>query len=199
LGNSISYSFHANTTPPLGDDTYINSDDFSWLSLLVSKLNDTSKESCREIRALEYFYASWFLDESDRYPALYMSLESIFGDANRATQAVIDSIRGLIGSHIPDQRIRALSDLRAAVVHGGSPRVYDSSKYAKYYRKYREDPIRDLAILTAECLRKRIFDQSIYEKSDPNEAFIKKAIESGRIPPLKNTSILDGEHVQNNA
>jgi len=193
LGDSISCSFNATTTPPLGDDTHINSDDFAWLSLLASKLNEISKDSRREIRALEYFYASWFLDESERYPALYMSLESIFGDANRATQAVIDSIRDLIGMHIPEQRIRALSDLRAAVVHGGSPQVYDSSKYAKYYRKYRDDPIRDLAVLTAECLRKKIYNGCIYEKSDPNEAFIKKAVESGRMPPLKNTSILDGE------
>ncbi|MDX8405340.1 MAG: hypothetical protein R8K50_04235 [Mariprofundus sp.] len=192
LGKGVSYSHSPPATPPVGDDIHLDCEDIDWLTQLASKLNDRSKATRREIRALEYFYGAWFLGESDRYPALYMSLESVFGDANRATQAVIDAVRELIGTHVPEARIRALSTLRAAVVHGGSPQVFDSSEYAKYYHKYRDDPVRDLGILAAECLKRRVFGDQMKEKADPNEEIIRQAVESGKIPPLDDSSILDG-------
>lgn len=192
LGKDISYMHSPSATPPIGDDIHLDCEDIDWLTLLASKLNDRSKTTRREIRALEYFYGAWFLDESDRYPALYISLDSVFGDANQAKQSVTDAVRELIGTHIPEARIKALSSLRAAVLHGGAPQVFDSSEYAKYYHKYRDDPVRDLEILAAECLKRRIFGDQMKEKAYPNEEIIRQAVEPGKIPPLDDSSILDG-------
>lgn len=192
IGNRVSYVHSPPATPPIGNDIHLDCEDIDWLTLLASKLNNRSKTTRREIRALEYFYGAWFLDESDRYPVLYMSLDSVFGDANHATQAVIDGVRELIGTHVPEARIRALSTLRAAVIHGGAPQVFDSSVYAKYYHEYRDDPVRDLGILAAECLKRRIFGSRMKEKADPNKEIIRQAVEAGKIPPLDDSSILDG-------
>jgi hypothetical protein len=191
LDDSISFGLSEPSTPPLVTDVVLSVQDHDWLTQLSVKLGGRDKTAIREIRALEYFYRAWFMDSSERYPSLYMSLESIFGDANRATQAVIDGIRSLLGEHIPEARVRSLSDLRAAVIHGGAPEVYDSRTYARYYSKYEADPIDDLGILVAECLRKRIFGNSMYEKADPHAEFIEKAIESGQIPRFQHRTILD--------
>jgi hypothetical protein len=178
-------------TPALADDYEITGQDHPWMSLLAQKLEDPSAKTIREMKALEYYYRSWFLNPAERFPALYMALESVFGDVNRATQAVIDGVRDLLGHHVSDSRLRLLSDLRAAVIHGGAPEVYDSSKYAKYFRKYHDDPIRDLDLIVTACLRQRIFGGAMTERPDPHAARIDEAITAGRMPALKRSSILD--------
>ena len=188
---SLSMSITNPTTPALMDDIHLTKVDHSWLSQLSEKLADPSKQTEREIKALEYFYRAWFLDPSDRYPVLYMALESVFGDMARATQAVIDGVRELLGNHVAESRLRELSDLRAAVIHGGAPEIYDSRKYAKYYRKYDDDPIRDLGLVVVECLRRRIFDSAMIEHQDRHAESIAKAIDDGLMPPIKSSSILD--------
>lgn len=178
-------------TPALADDYEITRHDHPWMSLLAQKLEDTSAQTIREMKALEYYYRSWFLNPAERFPALYMALESVFGDVNRATQAVIDGVRNLLGHHVNDARLRLLSGLRATVIHGGAPEVYDSSKYAKYFRQYHDDPIRDLELIVTACLRQRIFMGAMAERPDPHAARIAEAITAGRMPPLKRSSILD--------
>jgi hypothetical protein len=187
--NSFSYSCATSITPSLMYKVCITSKDHSWLKVLSDKVFSNEKKIVREMRSLEYFYKTWFLDESERYPALYMSLESVFYGAGTA-KALIDAIINLIGDHISEKRIRGLTDLRAAVLHGGSPQVYDSSKYAKYYNTYKEDPITDLALLSAECLRLMIFEKHLTEKCDQNAVYIEAAIKSGKFPKIKDNSIL---------
>ena len=48
--------------------------------------------------------------------------------------------------------------LRAAVIHGGAPDVYDSSSYAKYFEDYEQDPVRDLERIVVRCLQIVVFE-----------------------------------------
>lgn len=179
-------------TPALMTNIELSGADRTWLPVLRDKLADERKATEREMKALAYFYQAWFLDEpSDRFPLLYMVLESLFGDAARATSAVIDGVRDLLGENISQRRLRALADLRAAMIHGGAPEIYDSKKYAKYYKDYKTDPVRDLELVVAECLRKGIFGSSLIEHADPRADEISRAVGKGLIPPMRHNSILD--------
>jgi len=169
-------------TPGLAEDIVITAADHDWLSVVAEKAIARERVSRRQIRALEYFYRGWFLDPRERFPVLCMTLDAAFGQANHATQAVIDGIRSTVGEHISDQRLRTLMELRASVIHGGAPDVYDSRKYARYYDQYDADPIKDLELVVARCLRKLIFDDSLTDHPDPNAQLIKAAQEAGRFP-----------------
>lgn len=188
--NGVSVSVSEPVTPALADDWTITRAEHSWLSVLVTKLEEPDPQTVRQMRALEYFYRAWFMGPADRFPALYMALESIFGDANHATQAVIDGVRGLLGEQVEEDRLRLLSYMRAAVLHGGAPEVYDSSKYAKYVRRYHDDPVRDLDIIVAECLRKRIFQGALAPMLDPHAEVIARAVREGRMSALQRSTIL---------
>lgn len=191
--NSFTVTFPAPATPALMENIVVTNDDHEWLEILSTKVMSASKVTRREIRALEYFYRAWFLDHSERFPILCMALDSIYGDANHASQAVIDGIRNLLGDGIEEDRLRLITNLRAAVIHGGAPEVYDSKKYAKYYDNYGSDPVGDIGIVIAECLRRKIFGQTLREHTDPHAMLIAEAEASGHIPASKRGSILDGE------
>ena len=191
VGNCIRFEFSDPITPAVAEDISITKIDHKWLKTLSEKLTEENKTTQREMRALEYYYRAWFLDPSERFPVLYMTLDSIFGDASHASGSVINGIRSLLGNHIGTARLRLLSDLRAAVIHGGAPEVYDSSKYPKYYEKYDADPIRDLDLVVAECLRKRIFGEALKEHPDPHAEQIAKAIAADYLRPSEQTSILE--------
>jgi hypothetical protein len=177
-----SHSFKHKHTPPCMYDIVITELDASWLSILAEKLASPDKGVQRQLKALEYFYRAWSKEPAERFPILCMALDAIFGDANSATQAVIDGIREALGEHISDPQLRLLMGLRASVVHGGAPDVYDSSKYAKYYKTYQADPISELDLVVSACLKKLIFDDHLIVHRDPNEQVIKEAQAKGRFP-----------------
>ena len=189
-----SFSFRDPHTPPLMYDIILDVSDRQWLTVLSEKLSDNRRAVRREIKALEYFYRSWPLEASERFPVLCMTLDAIFGDANHATQAVIDGVREALGSHVGDKRLRLLMDIRASVIHGGAPDVFDSKKYAKYYETYDADPVGDLGQVVAACLNAKIFDGAIKPGKDPNEKIIREAQAKGRLPRKRfGKSILDEE------
>jgi hypothetical protein len=163
LGDGFVTSFGAPHTPPLMDNVVIGEGDRAWLTQLATKLPDNQKSVRRQLRALEYFYKAWPLSESNRFPLLCMALDAAFGEAGRAAQAVIDGVRGVIGTHVSDARLRTLLTLRAAVIHGGAPDVYDSSIYLEYYDDYATNPICDLELVVAQCLREKIFAGTLLE------------------------------------
>lgn len=169
-------------TPGLAEDIVITSADHDWLSIVAAKALAPERAIRRQIRSLEYFYRAWFLDPRERFPVLCMALDAVFGEANHATQAVIDGVRSTLGEHISDPRLRTLTDLRASVIHGGAPDVYDSRKYARYYDQYDADPIKDLELIVARCLRKLIFNDSLKVHPDPNAEIIEAARAKGRFP-----------------
>ena len=175
-------SFGNAHTPALMDDIVIAVADHEWLATLGKKLLASDDDSRRQIRALEYFYRAWFLDAPERFPILLMALDAVFGDVAHATQALIDAVRSIIGAHIPEARLRALSDLRAVVIHGAAPDVYDARKYVRYYDKFDADPIRDLELIAQRCLRLRIFGDAMKLQKDPHAAVIAAAQAKGLYP-----------------
>lgn len=191
---SSSFSYGDPHTPPLMYDINLEASDQQWFDILSEKLSENRRAVRREIKALEYFYRSWPLEASERFPVLCMALDAIFGDANHATQAVIDGVREALGSHVEDQRLRLLMGIRASVIHGGAPDVFDSKKYAKYYETYDADPVGDLGQVVAACLNAKIFDNAIRPGKDPNEKIIREAQAKGRLPRKRfGKSILDKE------
>jgi hypothetical protein len=154
-------------TPALSVDMVIRDADHAWLNILVPKLSSADKNERRQVRALEYFYRAWPLDAPERFPWLFMALDAIFGDASRATQAVIDAIGQQSETNFEYERLRLLLGLRNSVVHGGAPDVYDSDKYQQYYENYGDDPIFDLELITARCLRSTVFSNALIEHPDP--------------------------------
>ncbi len=151
-------------TPALYQDLVVGLDDHGWMSQLASLLEEHSTASRKKIKALEYYYRAWPLPEVERFPVLFMALDAIFGDQAQATQAIINAADGRLGASSDPTRIRLLMDLRAAIIHGGAPDVYDASKYFRYYETYHQDPIHDLETIVAECLKTAIFGVSLVSR-----------------------------------
>jgi hypothetical protein len=194
ISTTATTSFGDAHTPPLMHDIIVTQQDHAWLNQLSDLLATNDKKARRKLRALEYFYRAWDTEASERFPLICMALDAVFGDANRATQAVIDGVRETIGDHVSDARLRKLMYLRAAVIHGGAPDVYDSSKYAEYYEQYHTDPITDMELVVAACLRTAIFGDALNEHADPNAAIIAEQQSKGRLPSrVRYPSILDSD------
>jgi hypothetical protein len=154
-------------TPPMYVDITLGETDHAWLSLLAQRLAASDEDSRRQVRALEYFYRAWPLDERERFPCLFMALDAIFGDPGRATEAVVAGAQHYGAANYDSQRLKLLMKLRGAVIHGGAPDVYDSDKYHRYYDRYGDDPIFDLELITAQCLRRHVFGGALVEHPDP--------------------------------
>ncbi len=190
--NGITISFGEPHTPPLMNHITITESDHPWLARLSAKIIKGDRASRRQLHALEYFYRAWFLELSERFPVLCMTLDAALGKDR--TETVIDGVRSTIGSHVSHARLSLLMDLRAAVIHGGAPDVYDSRKYARYYDSYGEDPIHDMDLLVAQILRASVFGEAIKEHPDPNAAIIAEAQATGRLPRnLTGRTILDAD------
>lgn len=151
-------------TPALCEDLVVGLDDHAWLSKLAKLLEDHSTAARKQVKALEYYYRAWPLPEVERFPVLFMALDAIFGDQTQATRAIISAADGRLGASSDPLRIRLLMELRAAVIHGGAPDVYDSNKYFKYYENYHQDPIHDLETIVAGCLKTAIFGTSLVSR-----------------------------------
>jgi hypothetical protein len=188
---TVTTVFGESDTPPIMYDIRLGDADHAWLAMLAEKLESIEKVHRRHVHALEYFYRAWALDPIERFPVLCMALDAIFGDANQATQAVVDGVRETIGSQVSAERLRDLMKLRAAVIHGGAPDVYESRTYEAYYREYGDDPIGDLELVVARCLSQRVFAGQLKEHPDPNAETIAEGQRLGRLPrSRKQSSIL---------
>lgn len=152
-----SFCFGEPHTPPIMRDITIDSTNRYWINQLEYKFTSESKDDQKHLLALEYFYQAWTKDPVTRFPLMFFSLDAIFGDVSKATQAVVDAVSRVIGSEYTADRIRLLLHLRASVVHGGAPNVYESKKYHTYYQKYGKDAIEEIEMITATCLQQTIF------------------------------------------
>ena len=81
---------------------------------------------------------------------------------------VLETVGPLMGPEYDASRLRRLLDLRAAVVHGGAPEVYDSRSYAVYYGEYMTDPVRDLEAITARCIADVVFGGTLLSRPKPD-------------------------------
>ena len=186
-----SFSFSDSVTPPIMEDIALTSSDKGWLQILANKINNEARAIRRQMTALEYYYRSWALPASERFPILCMALDATYGEATHATAAVIDGVQDTLGP-LDSARLRDLMYIRASVIHGGAPDVYDSRKYGRYYRTHGEDPIEDMGLLVAACLRRKIFGNALVEHVEPHQEIIEKMKAAGRIPSRSPVTILDG-------
>lgn len=165
-------------TPALMTDVNIDAADHAWLSQLAEKIVSSQKDDKRQLRALEYYYRAWAPDPVKRFPTLFAALDAIYGDAGKATQAVVDAISPVMGPDYTHDRIRLMLGLRASVIHGGAPNVYESSKYEDYYKTYLKDATRDLELIVARCLQSVIFPSVMSERPHTHAELIMR--ETGR-------------------
>jgi hypothetical protein len=107
------------------------------------------------------------------------AIDALFGDAGQATQAVVDAVGPLMGPEYTAERIRVMLGLRASVVHGGAPDVYESSKYQIYYRDYGKDAVKDMELIVARCLQQVIFPGTLAERPHTHADAILR--ETGRV------------------
>lgn len=164
FGEHLSISWGDPHTPALSENITLDQSDIPWLEILGSKIVSDLTSDKREMRALGYFYKAWSPDPARRFPTLFSALDSMFGDAGRATQAIIESTGEVLGDAYSYERLKLLLSVRASVIHGGAPNVYESSKYHDYYEKYDEDVTRDLEFIVATCLRNVIFGPNMEER-----------------------------------
>lgn len=179
---TVSYRLSTAHTPALMYNIQVRATDQSWLEILAAKIGSGDAADDRHLRGLEYFFRAWGLPPHERYPLHCMALEAVFGEKNNHTQAVKNGIRATLGAHISPDRIGDLLKVRGAVVHGQAPDVYDAEEYDAYYNTYSEDPIVDLAVLTAAALRQHLFGGTMTDQPEPHQDLLEKAAASGRIP-----------------
>lgn len=181
-GRSLTEGGGSPHTPPMMTDIQLGSEDHAWLGELARMLASPTRADRRKLFALEYFYRAWPLGKAARFPIFCMALDGVFGDANQATQAVVTGVRETLGEGLEAARLRDLMSLRASVIHGGAPDVYDFSKYARYYKDYEADPVFDLELVVGECLRARIFGDRMGPYKDPHAEMIADLQARGRLP-----------------
>jgi hypothetical protein len=143
--------------PPLMNNLVLTEADHKWLKILSELFENVDIQARKQVKALEYFYRAWFLDSHERFPLLCMALDSLVGAARRHTSEAVDFVKRTIETPIDKNRLVLLMKIRGAVIHGAAPDVYDSEHYAAYYATYEIDPLRDIELIVAECLRKNIF------------------------------------------
>lgn len=192
FSDSMTTSFGNAHTPSVLQKLKVDVNDRFFLSTLNDILSSESVNDFKKIRALEYFYRAWFLDESERFPFLFMCLESLYGDGHNANQSVITGIKSAISDELSEQRLRLLAGLRGSIVHGGAPEIYDSRKYAKYYKKYKVCPSKDLSVLVASCINQTVFNGAIHKQPDEHQAIIDEARASGKITDYIELNIMTG-------
>lgn len=172
-GWTWSPSFEGGHTPRISEDIIIGAADHGWLSLLDQLLIENNADNIKHIRALAYYYRAWFLDETERFPVLFQALDALFGDAGAATQAIIQGLQGTSSEKFTYERLKLIMSLRGSVVHGGSPDIYDSSKYIRYFEKYGDDPISDVDLIAAQTLRTTIFANLLFERPHTYKDLVK--------------------------
>lgn len=177
-------------TPAIGSDITINNDDREWLEIIDVALTSTEESETKKIKTLQYFYRSWFLPGNERFPIDCITIDSMFGDAKGATEAVAYGVDKLFDGKLDRARVLLLMRLRNSVIHGGAPDVYDSKKYAKYYHDYGDDPIADMSALVAESIRKLFFGGKIKQRPGQSDEIARKLAALGRISPRPLVGIL---------
>lgn len=176
LNERFTTSLGSSHTPPIGDNIVLTAADHAWLATLGKKLLSNEKNDRKHLKALEYFYRAWPYGPAERFPVLFMALDALFdaGEGDGVTRTVMKGVTALLGDEYAEERLRLLIELRGSVIHGGAPDVYDSRKYGRYWQLYGADPIRDLELITAACLRKAVFSDLLVEHPHTHAELIAK-------------------------
>ena len=134
----------------------------------------------------------WFLNENDRVPFNFMTLDALFGQENIndpktgkdiGNQKKLElGVPKLLSQDIDIKRLADLYGLRCQFMHGGSPDIYDAKKYDQYIHKYSCDPTIDIEFLAASCLRRQLFGIDFQMQPNPYETDIQNLKNRGIIP-----------------
>lgn len=179
--------------PALMSDLLVEDADHPVWSALDKMLDQADSSTKPILRALEYFHRAWFHEPRERFPLLCMALDAMTNAESAHTDAAVEFVLTTLGSRIQKGRLRALLRLRGAVIHGAAPDVYESRHYVDYYTRYKADPILDLELLVAACLRERGFAELLVVR-DPKRALIEQAQLAGLLPRrLWVKTIIQGE------
>lgn len=168
--------------PRISSDIILTQADHPWLEILSALFDSAELAQKSYLRALEYFHRAWFDDPRERFPTLCMCLDSLVGAQHRHTKAAVDFVISTIDEPIDQERLRLLMKLRGAVVHGAAPDVYESEHYEAYYYRYGENPISDLELVVARCLRQGIFGGKLTAHPDPHAEIVNQQQALGRLP-----------------
>lgn len=187
---TCTFSDGAPNTPPMMDTIFLTENDHPWLTMLASLFDAHDKHSHAQIRALEYFYRAWFLGPRERFPALCMALDSLVGASNKHTAEAVKFVTSVIHTGIDEGRLRLLMRVRGAVIHGAAPDVYESEHYEKYYVDYETDPIHDLELIVAKCLRESIFQGTLQYHADPDASLLAELQASGKLRAKQNDDLI---------
>lgn len=181
--NPLGWNSSREHMPPIGYDVTVEEDDNWWLKKIDRLVEALDKPSRRLRKATEYFYLGWFLEPNERFAFNFMTLDALFGQGKgRTAEKLKDGISSTLGQKLDVGRFDDLADLRAQFLHGGSPDIYDSSKYESYIRRYKCDPIIDSEYLAASSLRRLVFGPDFKMQPNPYEALIQKQKNRGLIP-----------------
>jgi len=163
-------------------DIHITRADHPWLQVLNTLFDSPEHSQRNRVRALEYFHRAWFDDPRERFPTMCMALDSLIAAKTRHTDAAVKFIRDTVTQPIDEDRLRLLLKLRGAVVHGAAPDVYESEHYEMYYSRYGEDPISDLDLVVAACLRQSVFGGQLQPHPDPHADLVRQRQALGSLP-----------------
>lgn len=177
-------------TPPLMHDILITVDDHAWLTELNSLLTATDRSARSKLCALEYFYRAWFLTPHERFAPLCMALDALLGVERGHTTAAIKFVKATVDPSIDEERLRLLMRVRGAVIHGAAPDVFDSQNYEVYWSTYSADPIHDLELIVAKCLRTALFSDKLKHHADPHAERIAALQASGRISTVMDSDTI---------
>ncbi len=167
-------TFGSPSTPALMENIKLGIDDQPWLSLLAEKIVCTQDHVRKQLKALEYYYRAWSLSEIQRFPVLFMALDALFGNTAAHADAFGDAIAAHMGPTYDGGRTKLLLGLRASVIHGGAPDVYDSSKYSKYHEKYQVSPTSDLEAIAATCIKAVVLEGRLVSRAHTFADVLKK-------------------------
>ncbi|TCU18781.1 hypothetical protein [Rhizobium sullae] len=181
--DTISTSSSGPHTPPLGRPVTVTEADHPWLTQLSEIMSALGKPDRRKIKALEYYYRAWFMDESDRCFLLFMALDAIFGqDGDGFAVGIKKGVKATLTDGVDEKRLDRLLLIRNTMLHGGAPDLFASSQYLEYAKSYEADPSDDIQLLIAKCLRKHIFANCFRPQDDPDVGAIQHAKVQGLIP-----------------
>jgi hypothetical protein len=93
-----------------------------------------------------------------------------------------EGIRASLSDDVDVKRLDGLLLIRNAMLHGGAPDLFASSKYLEYARTYAADPSTDIQLLVAKCLRASIFGSNFRVQDNPDAEILKMALKQGLMP-----------------
>ena len=189
--DGLEFTYGDSHTPSVYKDIELIARDRRWLDIIDEILSSSTRQSRRKVSALEYFYRGWSLDETERFPQHCMALDALYGSGSvGATDAFVNGVGTTLSSPVDEGRLRLLMRIRGDFIHGRSPDVYDGENYAKYFKKYRVDPIRDLSLITERALANEVFGRQIRIQPSREGRRIADLQEKGLLP-ADMPSILD--------